>query len=82
MAIMCCCTWRAGNNCAIVSQYGYICIWSEAQDQESTNHSAQFVKWKLTIVINLRFSKDDPFSIKKKEQKKSLPSNNPNQINV
>ena len=79
---MCCCIWHAGNNCAIVSRYGYICIWSEAQDQESTNHSAQFVKWKLTIVINLRFSKDDPFSIKKKEQKKSLPSNNPNQINV
>lgn len=36
----------------------------------------------IIIVINLRFSKDDPFSIKKKEQKKSLPSNNPNQITV
>ena len=37
---------RAGNNCAIVSRSGYIWIWSGARDQESTNHSAQFVEWK------------------------------------
>ena len=36
---------RAGNNCAIVSRSGYIWIWSGARDQESTNHSAHFVKW-------------------------------------
>ena len=47
---------RAGNNCAIVSQSGYIWIWSEARDQESTNHSAHFVEWKsssITIWINI-----------------------------
>ena len=37
---------RAGNNCAIVSQSGYIWIWWGARYQESTNHSAHFVEWK------------------------------------
>ena len=42
-----------GNNCAIVSRSGYIWIWSGARDQESTNHSAQFVEWKSSyITIN------------------------------
>ena len=34
-----------GNNCGIVSRSGYICIWSVARDQESTNHSARSVEW-------------------------------------
>ena len=40
----------AGNNCAIVSRSLYIWIWSEARDQESTNHSARFVKWKSSYI--------------------------------
>ena len=43
---MCCFIWHAGNNYAIVSQSGYIWIWSGAYDQESTNHSACFDEWK------------------------------------
>ena len=44
---------HAGNNCAIVSQLGYIWIWSGARDQQSTNQCAHFVVWKssdITIV--------------------------------
>ena len=39
-----------GNNCAIVSQSGYIWIWSGARDQESTNNSAHFVEWKSSCI--------------------------------
>ena len=39
-------TTGVGNNCGIVSQLGYIWIWSGAHDQESTNHRACFVEWK------------------------------------
>ena len=42
--------WHAGNNCTIVSWSGYIWIWSGAQDQESTNHSAHFVEWKSSYI--------------------------------
>ena len=45
-----------GNNCAIVSRSGYIWVWSEARDQESTNHGAHFVEWKsdyITIFVVL-----------------------------
>ena len=41
---------RAGNNCTIVSQTGYIWIWSGACDQESTNHSGHFAEWKSSYV--------------------------------
>ena len=35
----------------IVSRSIYIWIWSEARDQESTNHSAHFVDWKSRYII-------------------------------
>ena len=41
---------REGNNCAIVSRSGYIWVWSEARDQESTNHSTHFVEWKSSYI--------------------------------
>lgn len=47
---MCCCIWHAGNNYAIVSQSGYIWIWSGACNQESINHSACCVEWKSKSV--------------------------------
>ena len=50
MAKTCCCIRHAGNNCAIVSWSGYICIWSGACDQESTNHSAHFVGWRFRCI--------------------------------
>ena len=40
----------SGNNCVMVSQSGYIGIWSGARDQESTNLSARFVEWNFTYV--------------------------------
>ena len=41
---------RRGNNYAIVSRSGYIWIWSEARDQESTNYNAYFVEWKSSYI--------------------------------
>ena len=41
---------REGNNCSIVSRSGYIWVWSEARDQESTNHGAHFVEWKSSYI--------------------------------
>ena len=35
---------------SIVSRSGYIWAWSEARDQESTNHGAHFVVWKSSYV--------------------------------
>ena len=46
---------RADNNCSIVSQSGYIWIWSGARDQELTNHNARLAEWKsryITIIID------------------------------
>ena len=54
--ITCCCIVCAGSNCAFVSRSGYIWIWSEVRDQESTNHNARFTEWKsryTTIELTL-----------------------------
>ena len=50
IAKTCCCIQHTGYSYAIVSQLGYILIWSGVCDQESTNHSACFVEWKSRYI--------------------------------
>ena len=64
MAKTCRCIWLVGNNwlCNYILVGSYIWILSGACDQESTNHSANFVEWKsryLTMpLIPLEFCAD------------------------
>ena len=39
-----------GNNCTIVSWLGFIQIWSQPYEQESTNYSDHFVDWKSRYI--------------------------------
>ena len=52
------------NNSAIISQSGYILIWSEARDKESTNQSARFLEWKSKYLTTKRNPYTNMFLIK------------------
>ena len=53
---------RRGNNYAIVSRSGYIWIWSEARDQESSNHSAHLTAWMSSYITKVYVNSADSFA--------------------